>query len=266
MNSLLFLSPTSRYKPNIWLIIGVRGISALTPSQLARKRANDREAQRAIRARTKEHIRHLQSEIENLRSAQSRDETVQKLLCDNKALEDELRQLKESMGLSMGLSMTSSLHSAPTPTTCSHLVCPINDTEASLAPQLQRLLAMCPLAYNEDNCRFSPSPSRYPLPPRRGGYIYGQVTKQRVPMPNCEIWASILPSSVPSPSSSVNIHKYGPATGLIPASTAGSTMGTTGTSLVDSKELMMEFKCMNDMIAVQSYVQQTEEGCSESSS
>ncbi|KAH7248379.1 hypothetical protein B0J15DRAFT_400930 [Fusarium solani] len=35
---------------------GTRSGSTLTPSQLARKGANDREAQRAIRARTKEHI------------------------------------------------------------------------------------------------------------------------------------------------------------------------------------------------------------------
>lgn len=81
----------------------------MTPSQLARKRANDREAQRAIRARTKEHIERLEHELEELRSHQSRDKTVQDLLRRNKALEDELRQLKESMGVSI----TSSPYSAP---------------------------------------------------------------------------------------------------------------------------------------------------------
>ncbi|EWZ78584.1 hypothetical protein FOWG_17191 [Fusarium oxysporum f. sp. lycopersici MN25] len=51
-------------------------VSSLTPSQLARKRANDREAQRAIRARTKEHIDRLERELEELKSKQSRDQTV----------------------------------------------------------------------------------------------------------------------------------------------------------------------------------------------
>ncbi|KAI1142486.1 hypothetical protein F5Y05DRAFT_228095 [Hypoxylon sp. FL0543] len=78
---------------------GTRSVSTLTPSQLARKRANDREAQRAIRARTKEHIENLEREIEQLRSGQDRDQTIQALLRRNKALEEELRRLKEGMGL-----------------------------------------------------------------------------------------------------------------------------------------------------------------------
>jgi hypothetical protein len=79
---------------------GTRSVSTLTPAQLARKRANDREAQRAIRARTKEHIENLEREIEELRSRQNRDETVQDLLRKNRALEDELHRLKESLGIS----------------------------------------------------------------------------------------------------------------------------------------------------------------------
>lgn len=80
-------------------MIGTRSVSTLTPSQLARKRANDREAQRAIRARTKEHIERLERELEDLKSKQSRDETVQDLLKRNKALEKELRSLRETMGI-----------------------------------------------------------------------------------------------------------------------------------------------------------------------
>ncbi len=71
----------------------------MTPSQLARKRANDREAQRAIRARTKEHIERLEKELEELKDRHSRDETVQELLKRNKALERELVTLKESLGI-----------------------------------------------------------------------------------------------------------------------------------------------------------------------
>ncbi|KAI0019273.1 hypothetical protein F4780DRAFT_457583 [Xylariomycetidae sp. FL0641] len=76
-----------------------RSVSTLTPSQLARKRANDREAQRAIRARTKEHIENLEREIEQLRARHSRDETVQDLLRRNKALEDELHRLRDGVGI-----------------------------------------------------------------------------------------------------------------------------------------------------------------------
>ena len=78
---------------------GTRSVSTLTPAQLARKRANDREAQRAIRARTKEHIERLESELDELRGMQNRDQTVQELLRRNRALEDELSRLRESMGV-----------------------------------------------------------------------------------------------------------------------------------------------------------------------
>ncbi|KAH7462215.1 hypothetical protein FOMA001_g18622 [Fusarium oxysporum f. sp. matthiolae] len=86
-----------------------RSVSTLTPSQLARKRANDREAQRAIRARTKEHIDRLERELEELKSEQSRDQTVQELLRRNQALEEELMRLRENMGVSI----TSSPYSVP---------------------------------------------------------------------------------------------------------------------------------------------------------
>lgn len=69
----------------------------MTPSQLARKRANDREAQRAIRARTKEHIERLECELDELKSKQNRDEVVQDLLRKNKDLEDQLARLKTKM-------------------------------------------------------------------------------------------------------------------------------------------------------------------------
>lgn len=76
---------------------GTRSVSTLTPSQLARKRANDREAQRAIRARTKEHIERLERELDQLKSQQNRDEALQELMKRNKALEDEIKRLKALM-------------------------------------------------------------------------------------------------------------------------------------------------------------------------
>lgn len=71
----------------------------MTPVQLARKRANDREAQRAIRARTKEHIERLEAELEDLRSERNRDPAIQELLRRNKMLEEELKSLRESVGM-----------------------------------------------------------------------------------------------------------------------------------------------------------------------
>ncbi|CAI6341177.1 unnamed protein product [Periconia digitata] len=47
-----------------------RGVANLTPEQLARKRANDREAQRAIRERTKQQIDLLNQRIRGLESQQ----------------------------------------------------------------------------------------------------------------------------------------------------------------------------------------------------
>jgi len=72
-------------------------VSTLTPAQLARKRANDREAQRAIRARTKEHIERLEKELEVLKAQQSRDETVKGLMARNKKLEAELVVLRDKL-------------------------------------------------------------------------------------------------------------------------------------------------------------------------
>ncbi|KAI9896013.1 hypothetical protein N3K66_009082 [Trichothecium roseum] len=88
---------------------GTRSVSTLTPAQLARKRANDREAQRAIRSRTKEHIERLESELDELRSQKDGNETVRELLRKNKLLEEELCRLKESMSSSI----TFSSHSTP---------------------------------------------------------------------------------------------------------------------------------------------------------
>ncbi|KHN95222.1 bZIP transcription factor [Metarhizium album ARSEF 1941] len=202
---------------------GTRSVSTLTPSQLARKRANDREAQRAIRARTKEHIERLERELEDLRSSRGRDKTVQELLRRNKALEDELRQLRDSMGISI----TSSPYSTTT-------------------------------VYNDDTRGTIPSPRMSPLPSGGADYMsdYGPTSQAYVPMPNCEAWASTLPSSVPSPASSVQTEEYGPGSGYIPTSVPNSMMGTAGIGPVDGKEVKMEYESLHDMMSAPSYMQQ----------
>ncbi|KAG5987340.1 hypothetical protein E4U43_005117 [Claviceps pusilla] len=98
--------------------------SRLSPEQLARKRANDRESQRAIRARNKDLIASLQREVHELRS---RDDAraIQELLRRNGALESELRLLRHSLGLQpqptqhLGPNThIASLHAFPTPSNC----------------------------------------------------------------------------------------------------------------------------------------------------
>lgn len=69
----------------------------MTPEQLARKRANDREAQRSIRQRTKNHIEHLERRIQDL-SAEHEDRTIEDLQRRNSQLEEELRHLSELVG------------------------------------------------------------------------------------------------------------------------------------------------------------------------
>ncbi|KAI8666724.1 hypothetical protein NCS57_00898600 [Fusarium keratoplasticum] len=176
---------------------GTRSVSTLTPSQLARKRANDREAQRAIRARTKEHIERLERELEELKSKQSRDQTVQELLRRNKALEEELMRLKETMGVSM----TSSPYSTPV----------YDDNLSSGSGAI-------------------PSPRGSPFP--SGDYNslpdYGQ---QYVPLPNnCESWANTVPCPVPSNVSSPSSSADDYSAGYIPTSVPASMLPSNNTS------------------------------------
>lgn len=69
---------------------GTRSVTTLSAAQLERKRANDREAQRAIRQRTKDHVDSLEKSINDLRITQDLNE---KLIAAsqqrNKELEEE---------------------------------------------------------------------------------------------------------------------------------------------------------------------------------
>ncbi|KAI1284039.1 hypothetical protein F5Y07DRAFT_407540 [Xylaria sp. FL0933] len=175
---------------------GTRSVSTLTPSQLARKRANDREAQRAIRARTKEHIENLEREIDELRSQQSRDQTVQDLLGRNRALEDEVRRLRESLGI------RSAGHNAPPYPSCKTVQ---NMFETCI---LNNIKAHGSVAYTGSSSQpssYGHSTPEYPivsdLPP------YSSVPD------TTSIWpASVpcsLPSTVSSPSSPAAPEDYG---------------------------------------------------------
>ncbi|KAJ4396489.1 hypothetical protein N0V93_000708 [Gnomoniopsis smithogilvyi] len=92
MNRTMSPSTTPTDTPKTAKRKGTRSVSSLTPAQLARKRANDREAQRAIRARTKEHIDKLERTIDQLK-AEKEDGFGKVLMERNRVLEEEIKNL-----------------------------------------------------------------------------------------------------------------------------------------------------------------------------
>ncbi|KAK4226437.1 AP-1-like transcription factor [Podospora fimiseda] len=72
---------------------GTRGVANLTPEQLAKKRANDREAQRAIRERQRQKIEQYEREIQELR-AQPPYQELQAVTRQKQAAEAELAEVK----------------------------------------------------------------------------------------------------------------------------------------------------------------------------
>lgn len=73
-----------------------RGVANLTPEQLAKKRANDRQAQRAIRERTKTHIDSLEQRVRDL-SSQKPFLDLQAALKQNEAIQAENREIKQGL-------------------------------------------------------------------------------------------------------------------------------------------------------------------------
>lgn len=86
---------------------GTRSVSTLSAAQLERKRANDREAQRAIRQRTKDHIDGLENTISELRRSQDASERIAAAARQrNRELEEEnayMRMKLSEAGLAIDL-------------------------------------------------------------------------------------------------------------------------------------------------------------------
>ncbi|KAE8448070.1 hypothetical protein EG329_009835 [Mollisiaceae sp. DMI_Dod_QoI] len=80
---------------------GTRSVASLTPEQLARKRANDREAQRSTRQRTKNHIKDLERRNLEL-SREEETQTLEDVRRRNAELEEELRSLRGTLARSAG--------------------------------------------------------------------------------------------------------------------------------------------------------------------
>ncbi|EXJ92539.1 hypothetical protein A1O3_01091 [Capronia epimyces CBS 606.96] len=81
---------------------GSRGVASLTPDQLAKKRANDREAQRAIRERTKQHIEHLERRIQELTSQQPYQE-LQAVIRQKDAIQAENDEIRRRLASIMSI-------------------------------------------------------------------------------------------------------------------------------------------------------------------
>lgn len=79
-----------------------RGVANLTPDQLAKKRANDREAQRAIRERTKNQIEGLERKIRELTSQQPYQE-LQHVMRQKEMVEAENADIKKRLASVLAL-------------------------------------------------------------------------------------------------------------------------------------------------------------------
>lgn len=76
---------------------GTRSVSTLTAAQLERKRANDREAQRAIRQRTKDHIESLERQIRDLAASSDSSGKLMQAMQRNQELEQENALLRSRL-------------------------------------------------------------------------------------------------------------------------------------------------------------------------
>jgi myosin heavy subunit len=85
-------TPTSQRPPDPR--VGTRSVNTLSDAQLERKRANDREAQRIIRQRTREHIENLERQVAELGEQK---EQLNKALQHNAELEAQIAQLQQQV-------------------------------------------------------------------------------------------------------------------------------------------------------------------------
>ena len=81
---------------------GSRGVASLAPDQLAKKRANDRDAQRAIRERTKHRIEDLERKIQELTSQQPYQE-LQEVIRQKDAIQAENEDIRRRLASVMSI-------------------------------------------------------------------------------------------------------------------------------------------------------------------
>ena len=81
---------------------GSRGVTSLTPEQLNKKRANDREAQRAIRERTKNQIETLERRVLELTSQQPYQE-LQAVIRQKEAIQAENDEIRRRLSSALAI-------------------------------------------------------------------------------------------------------------------------------------------------------------------
>lgn len=96
INDISPTSPATSGKKRKTTASASRGVASLTPEQLAKKRANDREAQRAIRERTKAQIEELERRIQELTSQQPYQE-LQAALRQKDAIQAENEDIRRRL-------------------------------------------------------------------------------------------------------------------------------------------------------------------------
>jgi hypothetical protein len=95
-------APTNGKKRRAAGVPGSRGVANLTPEQLAKKRSNDREAQRAIRERTKNTIDTLERRIKELEGQQPFQE-LQRVIQERDRALAECEDLRRRLGAVAGI-------------------------------------------------------------------------------------------------------------------------------------------------------------------
>lgn len=101
-NAVILDGSNSTVKKRRASTAGSRGVANLTPEQLAKKRANDREAQRAIRERTKGQIETLEKRIEELTSQQPYQE-LQHAIRQKEMVEAENEDIKKKLASALSI-------------------------------------------------------------------------------------------------------------------------------------------------------------------
>lgn len=95
-DNLARASPEPGSRKRKGLSTSSRGVHSLTPEQLAKKRANDREAQRAIRERTKKQIETLETKIRELESQQPYQE-LQTVIRQKNIIQAENEEIRKRL-------------------------------------------------------------------------------------------------------------------------------------------------------------------------
>jgi hypothetical protein len=155
---------------------GSRGVANLTPEQLAKKRANDREAQRAIRERTKNTIEGLEARIRELESQQPYQE-LQRALADRDRALQECEALRTRLAAVAGIVGNRDLGQ----TGLNGMTTPINRAlKALLTPDGTELAALTAQQSPLPSTSVHSTPSQYPQVQPSPAQQYEQAPQQHL--------------------------------------------------------------------------------------